>query len=106
MHKWDRSFIVGPNCPSTSRVDGKTVVLTGGSNGVGLEVAIELLNRGAKLIIATRDTKKTNQTFKSLIAAKRVKEGMQLQTKFLDLSSLQSVQDFANAIRKNYHSNV
>lgn len=75
-------------------------MLTGGSNGVGLEVAIELLNRGAKLIIGTRDTKKTSQTFKSLVGKKRIKDGVQLQTKFLDLSSLESVQIFAKSIRK------
>jgi hypothetical protein len=44
-----------------SRVDGKTVVITGANTGIGLETAIELARRGARLIvIGCRDLKKVS----------------------------------------------
>jgi len=56
-------FFANVDCDE-SRVDGKTVVVTGGNCGIGLETAIELARRGAKIIvIGCRDLKKVSTLF-------------------------------------------
>lgn len=85
---------------------GKTVVLTGGSSGVGLEVAVELLNRGAVVIIGTRQPQTTQQTFSQLLTSKRIKQGSQWKIKLLDLSSLDSVRQFAHGIGNYQHTHL
>ncbi len=49
-------------------VDGKVIVITGGSNGFGLEAARLLLEMGAKVVITGRDATRLATATKSLAA--------------------------------------
>ena len=44
-------------------IGGKTVVITGGTSGIGLETAVQLAKRGCKLIIGYRNPRKMKAAY-------------------------------------------
>ncbi len=48
-------------CPETPRLDGQTVLITGGSEGVGLGTCRGLLERGAHVTMASRSVEKADR---------------------------------------------
>jgi len=46
---------------SDVKLTGKTVIITGANTGIGLETAIDLSKREAKVIMACRNMEKANQ---------------------------------------------
>lgn len=52
-----------------SRVRGRTVLLTGGSSGIGLATAVELARQGAELIIVCRSAPRGEETVRAVQAA-------------------------------------
>ena len=54
FRKWIRGPIAFPKC-----MNGKFVIVTGSSSGIGKQTAFELLKNGATVIFACRDEKKT-----------------------------------------------
>ncbi|KAK3872325.1 hypothetical protein Pcinc_022543 [Petrolisthes cinctipes] len=82
-------------CKSLTRLDGKTVIVTGASAGIGKEAARDLARRGARIILACRNLEK----------AQRVAEEITTDTwnhnvvvRELDVSDLDSVRKFAKEI--------
>lgn len=74
------------------RIDGKVVIVTGGTSGLGLETARNLAGRGGTIYIASRDEKKGNES----VADIRKSTGNQdVHFIRLDLASLKSVQRFS-----------
>lgn len=71
---------------------GKTVVVTGGNSGIGLEAARELARKGANVVLACRDPNRAKAAEDEI---RRDAPGAQASSLRLDLASLDSVRQFA-----------
>ncbi|MEN0052874.1 MAG: oxidoreductase [Mucilaginibacter sp.] len=78
---------------------GKTVIITGANTGLGFEDALALYEKGANVIMAVRDTNKAQQAVDKI----RANGGNgNVEAALLDLSSLESVKEFADNFVKQY----
>uniref|UniRef100_A0A8B9IK97 NADP-retinol dehydrogenase n=1 Tax=Anser cygnoides TaxID=8845 RepID=A0A8B9IK97_ANSCY len=88
-----RRFVAGGRCESAARLDGKAAVITGANTGIGKETARELARRGARVIIACRDTAKGEAAASEI----RAETGNpQVVVKKLDLADTKSIREFAD----------
>ncbi|XP_006640365.2 retinol dehydrogenase 14 [Lepisosteus oculatus] len=78
-------------CMDVKRLDGKTVLVTGGNSGIGKETAIALAARGARVIIACRDVQKAEVAMREIKTRSR---SLNVSYMELDLANLQSVREF------------
>jgi NAD(P)-dependent dehydrogenase (short-subunit alcohol dehydrogenase family) len=72
-------------------MDGRSVLITGGNTGLGLETAVALVREGAKVVITSRDAQK-GEAARSEI---RDRSGGDVTVMALDLARLTSVREFA-----------
>jgi NAD(P)-dependent dehydrogenase (short-subunit alcohol dehydrogenase family) len=80
-------------CPDTPRLDGRSALVTGGSEGVGLGTCRGLLQRGARVWMASRSAEKGERACVRLRA--ELGSGAQVEFLPLDLSDLSRVGAFA-----------
>ncbi|XP_026729055.1 retinol dehydrogenase 14 [Trichoplusia ni] len=80
-----------------TRMDGKTVIVTGCTSGIGKETARELANRGARVIMACRNLEAAEKIKGEIIDATK---NPKVLVKKLDLSSFASIREFAEDINK------
>jgi len=86
----------GKMCKSEARLDGKVVIVTGSTAGIGLETARDLATRGAKVIMACRNLEKA----KPILADIKTTSGNEnVYVLKLDLCSLKSVVEFVNEFK-------
>ncbi|KAI5643927.1 short chain dehydrogenase domain-containing protein [Phthorimaea operculella] len=80
-------------CDPDASLEGKVVIVTGGSSGIGLEAAKNLAKRGARVIIASRN--ETNLK-KARDEIEEASGNSDIAYRLLDLGSLKSVRNFAS----------
>ncbi|KAF7262878.1 retinol dehydrogenase 11-like [Rhynchophorus ferrugineus] len=94
-----RLYTGGVPYTNNKRIDGKTVIITGSTNGIGFETAKNICARGGSVILAIRDMEKAK------IAIQRIKKDHEkalVIAKLLDLTDFSSIQKFANEIALEY----
>ncbi|XP_064599849.1 retinol dehydrogenase 13-like [Liolophura sinensis] len=98
-----RTYFVGGVFRSKARLDGKTVVITGGNTGIGFETALDLAKRGARVVLGCRDVTRGEEAAKKI---RRASGNGNIIFRRLDLASLESVRQFARetlAAEKDIH---
>jgi NAD(P)-dependent dehydrogenase (short-subunit alcohol dehydrogenase family) len=81
--------------------EGKTIVITGATSGLGKEAAKVLASKGATVVMAVRNTQK------AAAAVKQIRDGFpsaKIDIRALDLGSLASVKSFAEGILSEHDS--
>ncbi|XP_006002401.1 dehydrogenase/reductase SDR family member 13b.1 [Latimeria chalumnae] len=92
------TLIEGRFCCSPVTLKGKTVVVTGGNTGIGKATAMDLAERGARVILACRSKERGEAAAYDI----RTKSGNnEVLFMPLDLASLKSVRAFAEAFLKS-----
>jgi len=75
-------------------LEGKTIIITGGSSGIGLEAAKGLSSKGAEVILAVRNMEKGEQAMKLI---KELSPDSKIEVMHIELSDLESVKLFAES---------
>ena len=88
----------GPLNPIKKDLTGKYIIVTGSSDGIGLETAKDLLNSNAKVIFACRNKNKTEEIINNFPETLK-KNAFFVQ---LNLESFNSIKNFADEIKSNY----
>ncbi|XP_076180115.1 retinol dehydrogenase 14 [Ptiloglossa arizonensis] len=84
-------------CKCKNKMDGKTVIITGCTSGIGKETARNIAKKGARLIMACRNMDAANKFKEELI---KETNNSNIVARKLDLSSLSSVREFAEQINR------
>jgi len=83
----------------TSTLDGKTILVTGATNGIGLISARELARQGAHTVIVGRDNQKCASTIEDI---KRETANSEVEYIVADLSTRDGVQHAAHEFKKRH----
>ncbi|XP_028851716.1 retinol dehydrogenase 14 [Denticeps clupeoides] len=81
-------------CTDSKRLDGKTVLITGGNSGIGKETAVALAMRGARVVIACRDEGRAKKAVGEIKTRSRNVDVFFME---LDLANMRSIREFCKA---------
>ena len=90
-----RKWIAGRTCRSQAKLNGKTVIITGANTGIGLETAVDLARRNARVILACRSVERGE---KAAVEVRKRSGNDNVVFVQLDLASLDSVRTFSAKI--------
>jgi NAD(P)-dependent dehydrogenase (short-subunit alcohol dehydrogenase family) len=94
-----KKYFNGPISKHRKRMDGKVIIITGASDGIGKQTALELLSDGAEVILACRDEKKTIEFISSIVSESDRKRAHYVN---LDLASFSSVRKFVADVKSRF----
>ena len=95
-----RKYFNGPKCiVEHNNIKDKIIIITGATTGIGFETAKELLKKGAIVIFACRDEKRTLYKIENYIDKNYLKNSHFLK---VDLSNIESIKNFANNFKKKF----
>ena len=90
-----RKWAAGGVCRSQAKLDGKTVIITGANTGIGLETAVDLAKRNARVILACRSVERGET---AVVEVRKRSGNDNVVFVQLDLASLDSVRKFSTKV--------
>ena len=90
-----KKYFGGGVCYSKATLHGKTVIITGANTGIGLETAVDLAKRGARVVLACRSVEKGQAAVEAVKSRSKNENVVFVK---LDLASLKSVRDFSDRV--------
>ncbi len=90
-----RQWVAGGVCRSKAALTGKTAIITGANTGIGLETAVDLARRGARVILACRSVERGE---KAAVLVRKRSGSQDVAFVQLDLSSQDSIRAAAKSI--------
>lgn len=90
--------VKGKRCTSKAKLHGKTVIVTGSNTGIGKTTAIDLAQRGARVILACRCKQRGEAALEEI---RRESGSSQVVFMQLDLGSLKSIRSFVETFLKS-----
>ncbi|KAG7203066.1 hypothetical protein KM043_010189 [Ampulex compressa] len=94
-----REYMGGPMYSGTEKLDGKVVIITGATGGIGHETVKDLASRNAKVIMACRDMKKCEELRRDIVLDTKNKY---VYCRTCDLASQESIRKFVNIFKKEH----
>ncbi|XP_032524046.2 retinol dehydrogenase 11-like [Danaus plexippus] len=86
-------------CRAKTKLHGKVALITGGNSGIGLETAKDLAQRGARVVIASRNDKKSAEAVEEI---KRITGNEKVEYRHLNLRDMDSVREFAKKFNEEF----
>ena len=90
-----------PTADPNASLEGQTAIITGGNKGIGGAITRDLVSRGCRVIIASRDVDQANQFANELNENEKKNansKGGEVVVKGLDLASADSIRAFVNEV--------
>ncbi|CAH1155267.1 unnamed protein product [Phaedon cochleariae] len=88
-------------CKNNVQLDGKTAIVTGANSGIGFEIARELAQRKAHVIVACRTLEKAREACLQIHAKLKSDQAVLIPME-VNLASLKSIKNFAEEVNKNH----
>lgn len=89
----------GQISPSSNIINKQVVIVTGASGGIGLELAKELCQRSAHVIMACKDMTKAEEQKQKIIKSQ---PDAHIECRYMDLKSFDCVRRFVRSIEKDF----
>ena len=89
-----RKYISGGVCRSRAKLDRKTIIITGANSGIGLETAMNVTKRDARVILVCRSVER-GETAAVEVRKRSGNDNDIVVFVQLDLASLDSLRNFA-----------